>query len=400
MKYMNVREAAERWGISPRQVQLYCTGGRIQGAQKHSGVWTIPEDTPKPGDPRRKPEVNHLEEDLGHVGGEYIPMPLVSSRFALGQCRQTLESFTDPAQHKLALAEYYYFTGRAEEAAQEAELLLTSPDVALRLSACWIYGYANLATGHIHLSRYALAQVRETLARMNDKTPPQEQALAACIVMGASVLLHLPVPTGLPPLNQCLRLLPEGLRYFAVYVQAHHAYLQEDYRGSLCIAETALALCGDACPIPSIYLHLVASMDYMSLKQMDQAREHLLAAWELARKDDLIEAFGEHHGLLGGGLEAAIKPDWPEDFKRIINITYRFSAGWRRIHNPDTGRDVADNLTTTEFASCMLAARDWTNQEIGQHMNISPNTVKTHISAAMQKLNITQRKDLKQFMLQ
>ena len=33
-------------------------------------------------------------------------------------------------------------------------------------------------------------------------------------------------------------------------------------------------------------------------------------------------------------LEAAIKPKWPEDFKRIIDITYRFSSGWRRVHNP------------------------------------------------------------------
>jgi len=36
---------------------------------------------------------------------------------------------------------------------------------------------------------------------------------------------------------------------------------------------------------------------------------------------------GEHHGLLGGMLEAVIKPKWPEDFKRIIDITYRFSSG-------------------------------------------------------------------------
>ena len=138
----------------------------------------------------------------------------------------------------------------------------------------------------------------------------------------------------------------------------------------------------------------------MSLRRPEQAQRHLLAAWELARPDDLIEGFGEHHGLLGGMLEAVIKKDWPEDFKRIIAITYRFSAGWRRIHNPVTGHDVADNLTTTEFAVAMLAARGWTNQEIGAHMNISPNTVKHHISLVLQKLNVSQRQDLKQYMLQ
>ena len=131
----------------------------------------------------------------------------------------------------------------------------------------------------------------------------------------------------------------------------------------------------------------------------EQAQAHLLAAWELARPDDLIEGFGEHHGLLGGMLEAVLKKDWPEDFKRIITITYRFSAGWRKIHNPQTGDTVADNLTTTEFATAMLAARGWTNQEIADHLGISPNTVKQYISITLKKLNIRQRKDLKQHML-
>ena len=69
------------------------------------------------------------------------------------------------------------------------------------------------------------------------------------------------------------------------------------------------------------------------------------------------------------------------------------------MHNPDTGHDVADNLTTTEFAASMLAARGWTNREIAEHMGISPNTVKQHISTTLQKLGISQRRDLKRFML-
>ena len=94
-----------------------------------------------------------------------------------------------------------------------------------------------------------------------------------------------------------------------------------------------------------------------------------------------------------------MKRDYPEDFKRIIAITYRFSAGWRRVHNPVTGESVADNLVHHRVAAAMLAARGWTNQEIAAHMGLSSNTVKQHISSALQKLNIKQRKDLKRFML-
>ncbi len=179
----------------------------------------------------------------------------------------------------------------------------------------------------------------------------------------------------------------------------HYTYLQGDYGKSIGIVETAFAMQAEEFPIPAIYLHMVAVKDYMSLKQPERAQAHLLASWKLAQPDDLIEAFGEHHGLLGGMLEAVLKKDWPEDFKRIIAITYRFSEGWRRIHNPVTGEQVADNLTTTEFATAMLAVRGWTNQEIATHLGISVNTVKQHISSTLMKLGIKQRKDLKGYML-
>lgn len=47
----------------------------------------------------------------------------------------------------------------------------------------------------------------------------------------------------------------------------------------------------------------------------------------------------------------------------------------------------------------MLAARGWTTQEIGEHLSISANTVKAHISQAMKKLNVENRKSLKKHML-
>lgn len=325
-------------------------------------------------------------------------MPLLSSPFVPGHCKEAVERIQDAHLWNIAWAEYYYFSGQPEEAAKIAELYLSHDELSLRLSACLIYTYANLSIGQIQRAKHTLAQIQNTLTSQ-EQLSPQLQATAVFAITTASVLLHLPLPSGLISLKEHLRLLPPGLRMFALYVQAHQTYLEGEYGKSIGIVETAFALEGQQYPIPSIYLHLVAVMDYMSLKQPEHAQAHLLAAWKLAQPDDLIEGFGEHHGLLGGMLEAVLKKDWPEDFRRIIAITYRFSAGWRKVHNPETGHPVADNLTTTEFAAAMLAARGWTNQEIASHLGISPNTVKQYISTALQKLNIKQRKDLKQYML-
>ena len=268
----------------------------------------------------------------------------------------------------------------------------------MRLSACWVYGYANLTTGQIRNARRALETVQRTLAE-GAQLSAHLRAAVSFVAAGAAVLLHLPLPEGLPSTREFLPLLPPGLRAFALYVQAHALYLREDFAKSAGMVEAALAMGADAYPISSIYLHLVAVMDYMRLRQLPQAQHHLLTAWALAQPDDLIEGFGEHHGLMGGMLESVFKEKWPEDLRRILDVTYRFSWGWRRIHNPDTGHEVADNLTTTEFSVAMLTAQGWTGREIAAHMNISPSTVKRHLSAIKEKLEISNRSELKQYML-
>ena len=405
MEYITAKEAAQRWEISVRLIQQYCTDGRIPGARKFSGAWAIPADAQKPADPRKaaprttsKSAIPASSPAPALSGQSLTLMPLMNTPFQPGRCLEHIHAMPEGTQKKIALAEYHYFSGHAEEAAREAELFLTCQEMPARLSACLIYAYANLTIGQIPQARYALSELRQTL-NAGESTPPPLRAAEAFVAAAAAVLLHLPLPKGLPPTEAFLPLLPEGLRMFALYVQAHYTYLQGEYQKSIGMVEATLAMQTAVYPIPAIYLHLVAVMDYMSLRQPEQAQRHLLDAWALAQPDDLIEGFGEHHGLLGGMLEAVIKKDWPEDFKRIIAITYRFSAGWRKVHNPVTGDDVADNLTTTEFATAMLAARGWTNQEIGNHLGISPNTVKQYISTALQKLNIKQRKDLKQYML-
>lgn len=398
MDYITVREAAEKWAVSERRINQYCAEGRIPGAERFGGAWAIPAGAEKPGDPRK--QKTQTAPPSAKQAPELFPgfMPLMNTPFCPGCCKETIARMEAGLKKDIALAEYHYFSGQAEKAMQETEGYLTAADGGIRLSACLIFTYACLSMGRIDHARSALGEIRRTLAS-GGETDPAARAMEAFVAFAAAVLLHLPLPEEMPPAESFLPLLPPGLRAFALYVQAHYLYLKEDYANSAGMVEGALAMGASAYPISAIYLHLVAVMDYMSLKATEKAQTHLLTAWEIARPDDLIEAFGEHHGLLGAMLEAAIKPDWPEDFKRIIDITYRFSSGWRRVHNPITGHDVADDLTTTEFAVCMLAARGWTTREIARHLNISANTAKRHISEAMKKLKVKNRKNLKQYML-
>ena len=328
-----------------------------------------------------------------------VPMLLMSSAFPLGRCIEFIESIDDVPQKEMAYAEYYYFSGRHEKAVEYAEMYLNCEDIMLKLSASLIYTFANLSLDRIHSARFGLERLKEYLKEaMLEETDKKTRACCVFVATAAHTLLHIPVGD-LPPLAEYLSEFTKGMQLWGAYVLAHKAYLVKDYQRSLGIVQTCLMTCSKVYPIAMIYLNLVVAMDLMNLKETDKAKVYFMKAWEISRPDNLIEGIGEHHGLLQGLIETCMKKDYPEDYARIINITYKFSAGWRRIHNPDTNEDVADNLTTTEFTIAMLANRGWTNKEISEYLEITPRTVKQHLTCVFNKLNIENLKQLKNFML-
>lgn len=59
MEYMTANQAAKKWHISQRRVQVLCAEGRISGVFKLGEAWAIPSDTKKPEDRRLKEEKNN-----------------------------------------------------------------------------------------------------------------------------------------------------------------------------------------------------------------------------------------------------------------------------------------------------------------------------------------------------
>lgn len=63
MDYMTLKEASEKWGVTPRRVNYYCAAGRIPGAVKMATIWLIPKDAVKPADRRRKKRGDGCDKD-------------------------------------------------------------------------------------------------------------------------------------------------------------------------------------------------------------------------------------------------------------------------------------------------------------------------------------------------
>lgn len=329
----------------------------------------------------------------------HVPMPLVNTKLKRGEVKTYIDSLPDNESKEMALAEYYYFTGMHSESESITSRYINHPDFNLKMSAWFMYAFSNLSLSRQEKTKAGLDFIYGLIkSGQKDSADPKEQALLIFVANAGNVLFHLEI-SDVPSLYDYLRLLPPGLRIFGCYVLAHQAYYNSEYEKGLGIVETSLALEGEDYLIPTIYLYLSGAMNSMSLEKIEQGKEFFRKAFALAQEDSLLEPFGEHHGLLQGLIEICLKKSAKEYYEKIIGITYQFSYGWRRVHNPITNSNVADTLTTTEFTIAMLANRGWTNGEIADYLELNINTVKSHITNVFNKLGISSRKELREHML-
>ena len=58
MGYITAGQAAKKWKISQRRVQILCAENRIEGTFKLGEAWSIPENAEKPDDNRKAKKHN------------------------------------------------------------------------------------------------------------------------------------------------------------------------------------------------------------------------------------------------------------------------------------------------------------------------------------------------------
>ncbi len=64
MDYITTREAAEKWGLTERRVQVLCRQGKISGVFRLGWAWAIPKDATRPED-NRKNRYKKKQEEQG-----------------------------------------------------------------------------------------------------------------------------------------------------------------------------------------------------------------------------------------------------------------------------------------------------------------------------------------------
>lgn len=342
-------------------------------------------------------EINVNDGDCAGKEKIWPVLPLLNSSFQPGDGKKTVESFSDPDIRRIAEAELYYFSGEAGKCKEITEEYLENKVTSIRLSACLMYSFSNFTLGNARAAQLGFEKVQESLKNSFEQGEEKE-VQANCVFASymTCILVHLPADN-LPPLREYVRYLPVGLRIFAAYLMAHELYLKENYERALGVLDATMLSINEPHPIPEIYMNCVVSMCRIKLKEIEEAQDAFMTAWNMAKPDGFLEAFIEHHGLLQGVMEFCLKKTEPEAYRALTKGIISFSRGWMKIHNRESDRIVTDELTPQEFSIAMLACRDWTNQEIADCLGISVNTVKHIISDILATLHVNSRKELIQF---
>ena len=324
-------------------------------------------------------------------------LPLTRASFKPGEAEKIIESFQNEDIKAIAKAELYYYKGKAQACSDITKQYLTSEKVELKLSASILYTFANMTLKKSEEVEKGLNLIHNFSDNESEKSG-EDQAICIFAYYISTILLHLNADDQLLEKESIFK-LPYELRICATYIVAHKLYLEEDYSQALGISLSAILFSEEVKPIIMIYLYCMIAICNINLKNLDEAKRALLIAWDMAKKDELIEPFIEHHGLLQGLMEVCVKKEDPNKYKEFTDAVITFSRGWSDIHNNLSQKQIGNTLSTMEFSIAMLASRNWSNQEIASYFEISVNTVKHYLSSIYEKLGINKRNELKQFIL-
>jgi len=384
MEYITVAEAAEKWGITVRQVQRLIANNRIPGVKKYEGAQIIPSDAVKPVERRsadRVPAEESMSDDLAYVIENLSPP---QSRDTSDMAFDIIEDEELQIMNSIVSS---YLTGdfvRAKQFFSQIE----GYD-ALQLMAClWAIPTA-ISTGdyafYLEIENWLRHIIRENIGA--DVTAVAQWALASGYV--GSHAPHM-VPDWLRDGNFAAvhpLLIPHVAYTRAKY---YHCIGQND--SMLAVAQTALAFCDSRHElIPKIYLRLACAMACHSLGRLDEAKELLLETMNIYLPHGFITPFAESAQVLGGLLEQLLEQELPEYHEVVTEQWARTVKNWIAFHNQFTKGKITQMLPLQDYQIARLVARGVSYKVIADQFHVSVGTINTRMQVIYETLLISGR---------
>ena len=94
---------------------------------------------------------------------------------------------------------------------------------------------------------------------------------------------------------------------------------------------------------------------------------------------------------MGQMIDELVEQEYPEHYDEFYAGKERFIVGWRTLHSAMFPDELPPGLTAREYEVAKLAAAGPRNGEIAARLMVTENTVRFHLRAIFQKLDIDRR---------
>ena len=401
MNLITVKQAAEKWGVTPRRVQSLCKDGKIKGAQRWERTWMIPAHAVLPSSAR--------EED------PHMPMPrkspfldmtnIYNKAGAADECAAMLEN--NPEAHALFEAEIAYRRGEIGKVYDHARYFLSAhsgPNAILGggmlLALCAIW------KGDISLWYEAKRHICEAPCKTEHDREIVSLALA---IVDSAVYDNKDYPEWF--VRGSFENLPAD-----AHPAAKGFYIKYLYMGAFAIASKQIELEGvqglafmrmipltiepmisqamvDKTVLPEIYMRLSCAVAYHNSGNHDRAIVHIDRALALALPDKLYGVITEYVRHFDGLLEERLEIMDADALEHVRELYKTYSVGWSKLSGTVRNKSVASNLTPREREVAKLMAFGFTTKDVANMLFVSESTIKQTVLRVVQKTGVDDRAD-------
>lgn len=410
MDMINAKQAAERWGVTPRFVQMLCKQGQIAGAVQWGRTWMIPADAARPLPDKKRGNAEGAEETADMPLPRKTPFLDMTNLYHTPGCAApSIQALAyNPEAQTLLAAEIAYLQGDMESVYQKVNYLLDkhSGFYAI-LSAGMLLGLCAIWKGDLEMWNNAKIHICEAPCKSDNDRDIVSLSLTA---LDSAVYDTSSFPDwfrigNFEPLHpdavSAAKVFYAKYLYATAYAVASNQQKLESIQGLSLMAMLPYTLepmisqaVVDKTAVTELYLRLTCAAAYHNSGNREQAIRHLDRAIALALPDRLYGILAEYRHNLDTLMDSRLSMIDPDALGKVIELYKSYRVGWAKLGSVLQNRRVESTLTAREREVAKLAAFGMSNAEIAAKLHVSPATVKQSIRIAIFKGGVNTRDEL------
>lgn len=408
MDMITVKQAAEKWGVTPRRVQGLCKEGKIIGAVRWERTWMIPADAQRSAEKRHN-AVKENEAAHRRLIRKSPFLDMTDLYSVPGTAEKSIENLSaHPEAQALFAAEIAYSRGEIDKVYEYANYFLESRSgLYAVVSGGMLLALCAMWKGDLQMWRKAKTHLYE--APCKDDTD-RDIVILSIAATDSAIRETKDFPEWFK--RGCFDNLPDDAHPAAwVYYIKHLLITAQDLAlnkikldglNGLGLMKTLpyimepmiTQVMTDKVIIAEIYLRLLCGLAYHQSGDDTRAALHIDKAIALALPDRLYGPIVEHRRQLGLFLDERLALADAEVLKKVKELHKQLHVGWTKLHNSVLENTVSVSLTVREREIARLAAFGLSNVEIAKQLSLSIHTVNALIIQAKNKTGAKNRLDL------